>query len=202
MALDLFGGAMRTTLPSGWLDASDARPVPDHQEVWLEPGGGADRSVIIEILERVDAADDACAAYHFDDVAGSNGAAKATVRSVVQLTLDQLHPSLHARASAAACSVLDGLQVLPLSCAEARGNAEAEAAAAAEQIPASVLQLRMAVLRLPAESTDLLVTVNRQRATARTEAAEAAEAQAQQADLELLESVVRSLEVRDWGLLG
>ena len=48
---ELFGGAMTVCLPPGWLDCSDARPVPDHQEVWLEEKGGC-RSLIIELLQR------------------------------------------------------------------------------------------------------------------------------------------------------
>ncbi len=56
LAHQLFGGAIVAQLPDGWMDASDARPVPDNQEVWLEPDG-AERSVVIEILERAECAD-------------------------------------------------------------------------------------------------------------------------------------------------
>ena len=33
MATPLFGGALVCSLPTGWIDASDLRPVPDNQEV-------------------------------------------------------------------------------------------------------------------------------------------------------------------------
>ena len=35
MATPLYGGALVATLPVGWIDASDLRPVPDNQEVSL-----------------------------------------------------------------------------------------------------------------------------------------------------------------------
>ena len=35
MATPLYGGALVATLPAGWIDASDLRPVPDNQEVSL-----------------------------------------------------------------------------------------------------------------------------------------------------------------------
>ena len=56
-ATPLFGGALTCALPASWLDCSDARPVPDHQEVWLERDGKC-RSLIIEILELAEEATD------------------------------------------------------------------------------------------------------------------------------------------------
>ena len=35
MTTPLYGGALVTILPAGWIDASDLRPVPDNQEVPL-----------------------------------------------------------------------------------------------------------------------------------------------------------------------
>lgn len=45
----LFGGAMVCALPAGcqWQDASDLRPVPDHQEVFVGRSGEA---VVVEIV--------------------------------------------------------------------------------------------------------------------------------------------------------
>ena len=70
------------------------------------------------------------------------------------------------------------------------------------------LELALAILRLPRQSTDLLVSINRGRPLpggAEAAAQEAAEAQQlvdAQADAALLASIVGSLEVRDWGLFG
>ncbi|XP_031209892.1 ran guanine nucleotide release factor-like [Mastomys coucha] len=45
----LFGGAFSAILPSGAIDVSDLRPVPDNQEVFCHPV--TDQSLIIELLE-------------------------------------------------------------------------------------------------------------------------------------------------------
>lgn len=45
---ELFGGAMQMAVPCSLQDVSDARPVPDHQEVWAD--GSTDQSVIVEIV--------------------------------------------------------------------------------------------------------------------------------------------------------
>ncbi|KAF7585317.1 hypothetical protein BBP40_011240, partial [Aspergillus hancockii] len=34
---DFYGSAIKGLIPQGWLDASDLREVPDHQEVYLSP---------------------------------------------------------------------------------------------------------------------------------------------------------------------
>ena len=106
----LFGGALTCTLPRGWLDCSDARPVPDHQEVWLERDGKC-RSLIIEILERADEEDGKCAVYHFFDIAEANDAMSQHVAYTNELPTSQMRPSIAKQAGPA--YVLHGLQVLP-----------------------------------------------------------------------------------------
>ncbi|QLL34612.1 hypothetical protein HG536_0G04740 [Torulaspora globosa] len=63
----LYGGAITTYLPDGFLDASLLREVPDTQEVYVnsrqddesyDDGLGKNESVVIDLLERVDAGDD------------------------------------------------------------------------------------------------------------------------------------------------
>ena len=61
--IEAFGGAIFVSAPGGWLDASDVRPVPDHQEVWLERAATA-RALIVELLElAADATDGDAATY-------------------------------------------------------------------------------------------------------------------------------------------
>ena len=69
-ARPLYGGAMSVELPRGWLDASDVRPVPDHQEVFTE-AAGAQRSIVIELVEPLDGTADAlaCVREHFEELA-------------------------------------------------------------------------------------------------------------------------------------
>ena len=61
----LFGGAVTVDLPRGLVDASDVRPVPDNQEVWFDGDGDGGRSVIVEVLERVEGLEDGKAASFF-----------------------------------------------------------------------------------------------------------------------------------------
>lgn len=49
-ARQLFGGMVSIQCPSRFVDVSDFRPVPDHQEVLAD--ASADQSVIVEILVR------------------------------------------------------------------------------------------------------------------------------------------------------
>ena len=202
----LFGGALAVNLPTGWLDCSDARPVPDHQEVWLEREGQC-RSLIIEILERAEeASDDKCALFHFIDIAEANGATGQRITYNDALPKTALHGSL--AQAVGPCFALHGVQVLPPDGAATRlGREPAEAQAQADTVQ---LELALAVLRLPRQQTDLLVSVNRARplpGTADSPDAERAAVEAQQLvdaneDAALLASVVGSLEVREWGLFG
>ncbi|KAG8900322.1 hypothetical protein FRB99_006110 [Tulasnella sp. 403] len=78
---ELFGGAIRCTLPADLIDASDFRQVPDTQEVLLSKDSNI--SFIIEILQRVDPGDAVEAAkFHFDALAHDNSATSCTVDEV------------------------------------------------------------------------------------------------------------------------
>ncbi|KAJ7721071.1 hypothetical protein DFH07DRAFT_1008252 [Mycena maculata] len=77
----LFGGAITALAPANLVDASDLRQVPDTQEVFLYPDSSV--SIVVEILQRVDPADDEPAIrYHFDSLAHDNSAQSATVEAV------------------------------------------------------------------------------------------------------------------------
>jgi hypothetical protein len=198
-ARELFGGAITAEIGENWLDASDARPVPDHQEVWLERD--ADLSLVIEILERAEAADADCAAFHFEDVAGSNEAVGTSVIRVTALPIVEMHHSLH---QAGPCYLLHGLQTLPRANTSAGPLAEMASAASASSSSALAseglqgpceLSVQMAIVRLAAQETDLMVSLNRP-------CAPSTGAERGAADAELLLATVRSLEIRDWGLFG
>jgi len=64
----LFGGAIEVEIPEIFIDASQFRPVPDSQEVFVPNSGDTNISIVIDILQRLDLPDvDACQ-VHFDDV--------------------------------------------------------------------------------------------------------------------------------------
>ena len=201
---ELFGGALAAALPDGWLDASSVRPVPDHQECLTELDG--ERSLVVEILERAAASDADCAAFHFQDISETNDAMQATVVSASEFNANALHPSVR---TAGPCFVLHGLQSLPRannsnvgggsSSSSSSSTAEADASAAAGDATGPTgrieLSVQMAVLRLPAQATDILVSINRP-------CAPSCGAEQGLPDAELLLAIVASLEVRDWGLFG
>ena len=84
---ELFGGAILASFPARYVDVSDFRPVPDNQEVWTD--ANRDESVIVEILERVEAGpSDAkgAAAWFFRDLADVNDASVASGASVIHQT--------------------------------------------------------------------------------------------------------------------
>lgn len=67
VAKDLYGGAMAVELPKGYIDASNIRQIPDHQEVFLSPTTLT--SLIFEINQYIQARDDTAAThFHFTDV--------------------------------------------------------------------------------------------------------------------------------------
>ena len=63
---DLYGGAITVSLPTTYIDASDIRQVPDHQEVFLS--NKTLTSLIFEINEYVKLPDPAALHFHFTDV--------------------------------------------------------------------------------------------------------------------------------------
>jgi hypothetical protein len=182
-ARELFGGAITACIPEGWLDASDARPIPDHQEVWMDPT--RDRTIIVELLEQASVPLEQCGEFHFEELASGNEATSMAVFSSTQLPPETLgSPSLR---SAAHGRVVHGAMAVPRQQAE--------------------LQLRLVVLRLPAQETDLLVSVMRPAplvgaSSAAQPTGDPPHDPQSLVDAELLASLMGSLEVRDWGLFG
>lgn len=68
----LFGGAIEASIPSRFIDVSDFRPVPDHQEVFSDEAAG--QSIIIEIVEYSKTGEECPARFYFKDLAAMNGA--------------------------------------------------------------------------------------------------------------------------------
>jgi hypothetical protein len=75
----LWGGAVEAEISSSFVDMSDLRQVPDHQECWLDERG---RLLVFEILEHQAFVEDSSAArYFFQDLAQANGANDASASS-------------------------------------------------------------------------------------------------------------------------
>eukprot|EP00752_Nemacystus_decipiens_P003955 g3621.t1 len=143
----LFGGAMECLLPSAYVDVSDIRQVPDHQEAFVSREDGV--SVVIEVLSfeteiptDPDGKDSggASARHFFDDLASANGASISTVDFCEDMT-DSIMPNLSTYAKAA----LVGRQTV---------------AKFREDGPPEAVRLFLVNVRLPNVGTDLLITVN------------------------------------------
>ncbi|GMM32938.1 Ran GTPase-binding protein [Saccharomycopsis crataegensis] len=76
-AQKLYGGAVATSIPTGLLDASQVRQIPDTQEVFVNmnnPSLSPEDSLIFDLLEMVEASDDAGAVkMHLDEISQLNG---------------------------------------------------------------------------------------------------------------------------------
>ncbi|KAJ6014602.1 hypothetical protein N7540_009193 [Penicillium herquei] len=84
---DFFGGAIRGVVPQKWIDASNLREIPDHQELFLSPDTLS--NMIIEINNRVPDKDALSTFTTLSQqqpslAAGSGGAATATPQTIDQ----------------------------------------------------------------------------------------------------------------------
>lgn len=71
MERPLFGGSLSCDIPSDWIDLSDVRQVPDHQECWQDR---QDRLFVVELLGlEASAPPDSVAEFYFNDLAAANG---------------------------------------------------------------------------------------------------------------------------------
>ncbi|RPA85664.1 Mog1p/PsbP-like protein [Ascobolus immersus RN42] len=68
---ELYGGAITTTIPGSFLDASTVRPVPSNQEVFTSPTPNLPISIIFDLLEAQSGTPQEVASTHFSDIASS-----------------------------------------------------------------------------------------------------------------------------------
>lgn len=94
--MSLYGGAISATLPEGTIDVSEFRQIPDTQEVFLlEKLSGLDQSIIIDLLERVEAPDLAqVIAVHLDDILEGPASFVAPLESAILPELGEVHSFL------------------------------------------------------------------------------------------------------------
>jgi hypothetical protein len=201
---ELWGGAAEADVPAKLRDASDFRPIPDHQEVFSEivvasDDGAAPVLLLFEIVEREAAVtDSAAAAFFFRDLADANddalsgaGLAEGGVRGLEGGTA-LLHPSL-----ATGSGSVGGDAVL----VSARGRqriARPPPLGSLERGAVVVdVSVFLAVLRLPHVASEVLISFTAP-AAAQQEADEegAAAAERRFAD------IVRSFRVLEWSLFG
>ncbi|KAJ9451522.1 putative ran guanine nucleotide release factor [Diplonema papillatum] len=172
----MYGGAMEMSIPASFVDTSDFRQVPDHQEVWADMD--TNRSIILEILEPVEQSHEESARYHFNELAKANGCTPADARVLE-------------------CGRLD-LPNFPQAVTKAYLKGE-QVASKFNETAKNVVTIELAVVRLPPPaSADLLLTIN----TPSVVSAESSDAAAPVATQSVFQPVVTSLKLLDPGLFG
>lgn len=180
----LFGGAIACSIPSTWKDVSDVRQVPDNQECWQDVD--LNRLLVVEILERQDRVSDGVAAtYFFRDLAEANGCDEANYSFTPQQPLT----------GAASSSVIPGLPANATVCLGsgyqrvALGRAVDNGGNPRLQ-EVRVIHVDLGVVRLPQQTTDLLITFS----TPSEPTAQAASLSAP------FRQILSTFQIRDWGL--
>lgn len=85
----LFGGAIEANLGADYLDVSDVRQVPDHQEVFIHKDNEV--SIIVELLQYENDLEDSLAAvrHYYNDLVEVNEATENKVLSEAVLTAEE-----------------------------------------------------------------------------------------------------------------
>ncbi|KAJ8078569.1 hypothetical protein AAF712_001430 [Marasmius tenuissimus] len=175
MSLNLFGGTITANGPSGLLDASDIRQVPDTQEVFLFPNSSV--SIIVEILERVQPSDyEEAVKFHFGSLAHDNNATSEKVDSVSVIPNDRGDKTPSA-------IVLSGMQSV------SKYN----------RTQVDEVRILMALYRVEEKPIDLVVTFNVPLTSAD---GGAIDAQGLKAVEQQFDTFIRSLKIVDFGLFA
>ncbi|KAL8989491.1 MAG: hypothetical protein Q9177_001630 [Variospora cf. flavescens] len=186
----LFGGAITADFPNGYLDVSNIREVPDHQEIYLDASGFS--SVIIEIAERVTQppTDEEALKFHFEDIVDDNDTSKIWHTDLVHLP--RFPPDTPCY------NLLATTTPPPLS----NDNA-------ARPLTPTFTAVILALIRLPLQSTDIVVTVNiphipgqQEPLNANVNFEEGNFGSLVEEGMRIRDEILKSLEVKDWGLFG
>lgn len=82
--VELYGGAFTIDYPNRFVDISHYRPIPDHQEVYIDPD--RDQSIIIELNSYQDVPDTAAIGVHWKDLMSDSSSDAAQIEEQGELT--------------------------------------------------------------------------------------------------------------------
>ncbi|KAF9438380.1 hypothetical protein BGZ76_008291 [Entomortierella beljakovae] len=198
---ELFGGAITLDLPRKFEDISNIREVPDHQEVFVNVD--EDQSVIVEVLElAADASDEACAAFHYQQLAEDNDAEdSSTVQSVSILNNAEL-PAWPAEAKI--YLLLGQQRIGKFNERQLQQEDAAEHPNQQRQPDArNLVQIMMVVVRLPNQQTDIVISYNvpLQISVASSSRQVAHEGNIHEAEA-WFRNLIATFQVRNWSLFG
>ncbi len=218
-ARDLYGGAISAPLPSDYLDASSLRQIPDHQEVFLSPRtltslvfeinqyvslpsvtGHPDRDIepLSAPAGRATATATASPSQGPGDDYDDSAAALFHLRDLLDArdTLSSVRAPRRVRMQSASLSGAPAFVVhATLTTREEEANRHV---AANDEGELSTTTIRLLLVRLRAQSTDLCVAVNVPRKELGRAGAEQEEAFAEA----LLQHLLGGLEVSDFALFA
>ncbi|PSN62826.1 Mog1p/PsbP-like protein [Corynespora cassiicola Philippines] len=179
--IPLYGGAITVDLPTRFVDSSQIRQIPDHQEVYLENDGYS--SVVVEILERVErASDEEALQHHFADLTDGTGDRTSV------LGIEGVGVARVADKPAYTLSFIQTPQPAPDS----------------RKKEPEYVAIHLLLLRLKEQTTDILVSVNVPHYAGEYEKASAEgekTALMKEGDA-IMAKILETFEVRDYGLFN
>ncbi|KAE8356885.1 hypothetical protein BDV28DRAFT_126351 [Aspergillus coremiiformis] len=179
-----YGGAIKGPTPENWLDASDVREIPDHQEVFLSRTTLTTQ--IIEINEFVDqGADDAAALYHVRDLCDEDEKLDV-VSGPTKVAMGRF---------AASVSGFRGVVCITGARKGRRG-----VGSSGDGRLVSTVSVHYLVVRLPEQGTDLVVLVNVPHEEFEMDLGGLEEEE--RLARGLIDGLVEELEIVDWGLFA
>lgn len=188
---DLYGGAMTVQLPKDYIDASDLRQIPDHQEVFLSPTTLT--SLIFEINQYLPGRDVTSAThFHFTDVISAPDRLAQDLAEPNKITLPM------ANMKDFSASVIQGGIISREVDKKAPSNLpiEWQQNPEAKEVLTKVFQL---LVRMEKYETDFCVRLNVPMKEMQSQ--EDADKEENFAK-EMMEKIVGTLEVKDFGLFG
>ncbi|KAI9275873.1 hypothetical protein BDA99DRAFT_496676 [Phascolomyces articulosus] len=182
----LYGGAISCVVAKSFLDASQVRQIPDNQEVFVDTD--TQQSLIIELLEPVEAQDESIARLHFEQLASDNDAVAAEIISLQRVPTNTVTPKLPPNTTI--------VHVL-------RGNQKVAKFDEAKKMAYNTVEIMMAVVRLEQVSTDLVISINAPVLIAPGSSDEQQQQDTTVLDVEKhMQEVLSQLQVNDWSLFG
>lgn len=183
--INLYGGACRIDIPDRFIDVSNLRQVPDHQEVFV-CGTRTDQSIIVEIVELSSTVpDDQIASFHLEELASANQSTVSTIIHPQETISDEVMPQFASRFKAFCV----GQQQVAKFHETAR----------------NVVNVYLFALRLRDHDAEVLITFN-DPTFIDPQSSAAKDAQAVGQDIEksmrLFRHVVQSFHIVDYGLFG
>lgn len=189
----LFGGSITCTFPSRFQDVSNIRQVPDHQEVFADPG--RDESLIFELLDfKHDVGDNSSAAWFLLDLASEQNAEGTTV--IEQSGILQADGLCYRNRPAVVTTAVGQMAV-----SKGRQGREAQ----------NIVRVYLANLRLKEVGTDVLITayepilINPLSESASTVSPGLAVPAGQSGCMpmaEVFKLAVSTFKIHDWSLFG